>query len=132
MKKIHRERLLKVAQALRESSAPKDFTMRCFVNECGTPACALGHYAARRDLQHAFKIVVEKGTDFDGTARLYYDVTENDGAPIAYDDDFTQQHFGLDAYDLNNLFGGCGCDDAQTPKAAARYIERFVAKQERA
>lgn len=47
---MNKERLLNVAKALRESTTPPDlFTMRFVMRECGTPACALGHYAARGD-----------------------------------------------------------------------------------
>lgn len=63
-------RLLNVARALRESPNPKAFTMLRFVHGddsfsntvgsaadwCGTPACALGHYGSRTDLQKIVKI----------------------------------------------------------------------------
>jgi hypothetical protein len=128
MRKVHKERLLKVARALRESAVPEDFTMRCFVNECGTPACALGHYAARRDLQRAFRISAEEGTDVDGNPAVYYYIRSKDGVYIAHDVE-PVEHFGLDEEQAEELFGGHGCGNAKTPKAAARYIERFVARQ---
>lgn len=61
-------RLLDVALALRESKNPEAFTMRFYTwgwsstgyvlypHPCRNPECALGHYAARSDLQPILKI----------------------------------------------------------------------------
>ena len=60
--KIYRQRLLNVVRALRESPKPKAFSMDWYgygPNEafpCGTPQCALGHYAAREDLQDFLRL----------------------------------------------------------------------------
>jgi hypothetical protein len=57
-------RLLNVAKALRDAAeAKKFFCMRDIAivrDDCGTPACALGHYAARRDLQATFELSFEE------------------------------------------------------------------------
>lgn len=45
----NKERLMLVVRALREDPDPENFTMWKF-SKCRTPACALGHYASRRDL----------------------------------------------------------------------------------
>ena len=115
MKAVYKKRLLNVAKALRESPAPERFSMEYYAHrDCGTPACALGHYAARRDIQRTFTI-------------------ERDGA-FGFDIEYEGQigdHFGLFDEEVNELFGTFGCRDAKTPAQAARYIERFVARKER-
>ncbi len=121
MKKVFARRLLKVAQALRESPDPGKFTMVQFGHGCGTPACALGHYAARRDLQKTFKL------NPDAYSKNESMLVNNTGFRVGYDDTEIENHFGIDSEESDELFNGSGCDDAQTPKQAAKYIETFVA-----
>lgn len=131
MEDIHALRLLNVARALEESQIPEAFCMGFYgyatrdynahsrhdEHPCGTPGCALGHYAARRDLQQAFilgqhnDILRTDGTDY----HAYYD-----GA-------YVLDHFGIDEQDARILFGENGCGDAQTAGEAARFIRAYVA-----
>lgn len=131
MKTIHKKRLLNVAKALRESKNPKAFNMNSLIwdyldalHPCGTPACALGHYAARTDLQHFLKI---RGFTVrylsGGNLDAYY---LNSGG-----DRKLQNHFGLSGDEVIELFDSDGCGDAKTPKAAAKYIEDFVKGEEK-
>jgi hypothetical protein len=120
---MNKERLLKVAKALRESRAPDDFTMERFGNHCGTPACAMGHYAARRDLQRTFRF----GKAYLAAPRptLLYAKTDK----CAYiDHEEVLDHFGITYGQSDQLFGPHGCGNAQTANEAANYIERFVAE----
>lgn len=120
MRKLHKERLLKVARALRESPAPQDFRMDCYGNLCGTPACALGHYAARRDLQRSYT-PLRVGND-------YACIQEMSGREVDYAD-IGVEHFGLTFEQSEELFGGVGCGGAETSEDAAHYIECFVEEQ---
>lgn len=151
MNKVQTKRLLNVARALRESPAPKLFNMSKFVwgdnvgrwcsndptfalnekNFCGTPACALGHYGARKDLQKTFSIKI--GVEF---AELV-SVKPN---PSEYEDDEPDyfvscntgnvlEHFGLTLEESHTLFAEEGCGGAKTAKGAASFIEKFVAKK---
>lgn len=108
------DRLANVSRALRESPAPERFTMRRFTNQCGSPACAFGHYAARADLQQAFYL-------------------DTHGSPLSIDGehfvDTIKTHFGIDELETTELFGGFGCDNAQTPEAAAAYIDCFIERK---
>ena len=112
---MNKERLLNVAQALRESPNQDRFTMRQFVyapdaeHTCGSPACALGHYAFRGDLQKTFT------PDSFRTGGLACDAPE------------VQEHFGITSRQACQLFSAAGCGEAQTTSAAAEYIEKFVA-----
>ena len=128
MNKVHERRLRNVIRALEESPNPKAFTMSCFVNGdefdyrtggnhfCGTPACALGHYAARRDLQREFRVI----TDHNGVRYL-----EDPMSAI----DKSMKHFGLRDLEFQELFGAEGCGDAKTTKKAIRYIEKFIERK---
>jgi len=131
---LHAERLLNVARALREAPVPEAFTMRYFGYSCGTPtpACAVGHYAARADLQDVFQLVPLE-TDLIA-ARLAARLAVRDesgewhligGGGQALRDAIS--HFGIDYGEWDTLFDQQGCGNAQTPEAAAEYIERFVA-----
>lgn len=128
-KEVYKKRLLNVAKALRESKSPQAFTMYYYVHsgyttdnkgkvpECGTPACALGHYAARRDLQRT--LYIDSKTAVIGT---------KDGRESDYGSYAVLNHFGLDHAQSEELFGGDGCGFATSVKQAALYIERFVKK----
>lgn len=112
-------RLLNVVRALRESPRPEAFTMARYAHDgidhpCGTPACAIGHYAARGDLQDAF--VVDGMAVRVGSEWLTYSMI--------------RAHFGLSVEEDVELFSEDGCGDAQTTEEAASYIEAFVARKE--
>lgn len=82
---------------------------------CGTPACVLGHYAHRKDLQDRF------GLDKYGSV-----IRLDTGATIWYDSQVVLNHFGIDTEQAHALFGATGCDDAKTADEAADYIRRFI------
>lgn len=106
------KRLLNVAKACRESRDPHAFTMQRFVwDHCGTPACAVGHYAARRDLQRCFTLAELQ------LGRLHYYSVR------------VLNHFGITKHEAMCLFGEFGCDRAKTVTEAAEFIESFVAKR---
>lgn len=110
---MNKERLLNVARALRESPAPEGFTMAKYAHECGTPACALGHYAARRDLQGI--LYIDEHGDMRDTVS---------GEEACYDDEFILEHFEFKGpKEANLFFSAYGCDGAKTALHAALFIE---------
>lgn len=126
---MHADRLLNVAKALRESPNPEQFTMGRVSNPCGTPACAIGHYVARPDLQSDFKPVPPDHhlmSDTGGTGHVLL----SDGKAVFFSSKQLRDHFDLDECDFDDLFNGSwGCDDARTALQAAEYIENFVARR---
>lgn len=160
MNKVQMKRLLNVAKALRDAhAARKKFNMEAFVfgnigvlennfnyetgeyeycnteaNFCGTPACALGHYAARTDLQRLLKIVVVKDKEYGGVeyAKLAFfgDKASSDETCPDYEDPKFEEHFGLSSNEMEELFGNAGCGDARTALQAAKYIENFVKRKQ--
>lgn len=141
---MNKEALLNVAKALRESPNPEQFDMSRYVNACGTPACAFGHYAAREDLQEVFSINTTADPNRFPHQGVHLRATE---VQVNYAQPLVVEHFGLKHWQLNELFGSA--DDyeedseneeygaptyallartCKTPNEAADYIERFVAK----
>jgi hypothetical protein len=114
---MNKEALLNVARACRESKHPEKFTMEYYAHSCGTPACALGHYAARQDLQSDFYL------DEEGVFRTSMKGLESYATLTAF-----LRHFALTVQQEEQLFGMWGCNKARTPVEAAEYIERFVAE----
>lgn len=120
---MNTERLLNVAKALRESPKPDKFSMRDYANPiCGTPMCALGHYAARTDLQ-TFLIIDNGRREHAFSTPMFY---ADNGNKAWYDHSRVHQHFEIDEQDAEELFSADGCGNAKTPIEAAEYIERFV------
>lgn len=130
----NKERLLNVVRALHEDPDPENFTMAREVwggmrsrfgarPECGTPGCAFGHYAARRDLQDAFAI--DRQGAFGASIR---EVTFGGefGRGVYYCSDSVARHFGLSEGEIDDLFGPDGCGGAKTSVDAADYIENWV------
>lgn len=112
-----KERLLNVARAVREAPDPSRFSQGSFGHKCGTPSCALGHYAVRKDMQRTF------GLTFWGGKLTAY------GDEVGTDRDSVTSHFGITSGESYDLFGKHGCDDAQTNIEAAEFIEAFAAKK---
>jgi hypothetical protein len=108
--------LLNVARALRESPNPDYFNMEHYLNGCGTPACAIGHYGCRTDLQSIMAL---------RNGWLEY---TDDHIGVDYFDERMEEHFGLNQSQMTELFSGSGCGGAKTPTEAAEYIEAFVAR----
>ncbi len=133
MKKVFAQRLLKVVKSLRESPNPKEFTMDHYGNGCGTPACALGHYANRTDLQKTFRLRLDKDFIDKHASQLEYsmatDVVNKTGKRQHYAGLEILKHFGIDWGEAEEIFGGNGCGEAKTPSQAARYIEKFVVRK---
>ena len=113
------KRLLNVAKALRESPDPKNFTMHSYFDVCGTPMCAFGHYAARRDLQKSFRN--------DPTGRWCpVDAAGNNVEAGIIDDYSIKTHFGLNVDEQFMMFSATGCNNAKSNISAAEFIEKFV------
>lgn len=131
MNAVQRKRLLNVARALRETPDPSAFEMRWYCHDdasstasCGTPACAAGNYAARRDLQRSFTL------------------EELDSGGVSHEDWAWCEHFGITDTESDSLFSahgelaeycrtnrGAWSEPSYDPRLAAEYIERFVAER---
>jgi len=114
------KRMQNVVLAIKETPKPENFSMEIFGhhtnNECGSPACALGHYAYRRDLQKTF-ILNKKGTVTAG----------NDNCTIFVSGPFVTSHFGINSSEAKELFWPNGCNSAGTDREQViAYIHDFI------
>jgi len=112
-------RMNNVVRALEKAPNPDDFDMALYgystEDKCGSPACTLGHYAFRRDLQKTF--LLQK----DGNLTL-----RNDNGLGAWVGD-ASPHFGITFTEAIDLFDIDGCNDAGTDrKQAIKYIANFI------
>lgn len=142
--KIGKKRLMNVVKALRDAAKNdelvKAFTMRFFgwsgndynklnqkIERCGTPACALGHYAARKDLQKKFTLATRNNRKTEAGKLIWRNGVPAEFGEYARDGQMTvSEYFDISKIDVENLFNSDGCDNAKTPTDAANYIEKFV------
>jgi hypothetical protein len=118
---MNKENLLKLAEILdeaddlhREADEP-GYCQERYMHLCGTPACALGHWAAAYPNRWVWVY-----------GRLYYFDSERYWHPR----DGSKLEFGLDTVGFDELFEADGCDDAETAAEAAEYIRGYVARHE--
>jgi len=153
MNKRQAQRLLRAAKAVEESEVPKAFTMECFIRGdacdvavekaiekgwCGTPACVLGHFASRPDLQRLLTIKYDdcpSSVDYDAPSvdyddpSLRFNLYYRDDTEFDFFGDVNNDYFGVNHLQFEALFGTHGCNNAKTPKEAAKFIRNFVRKQ---
>lgn len=136
---MNKERLLLAARVLREAAKQRElandyqrhFNMCRFVNDCGTPACVLGHYAVRKDVQELFALGCENISHFAYSVRgelLYRESTVHDYRPTDYCSLEVRGHFDVNEAECEALFGPMGCHNALTEEEAADFIEECVAE----
>lgn len=120
---VFRQRLLNAARSVMEYDHSEDRVRRGeiymggFIKSCGAPACVLGHYAAREDLQDDFKVF-----GF-GIVHKY------GGFSLGFDSGYVRKHFNLKSDELKSLFGEQGCGNATRAKQVSEYMNNFVAKK---
>lgn len=89
---------------------------------CGSPACALGHWAAAHPRTWFTDWLGEVGIWRD--AYITGDNRRSASAGIDAEDEF-----GLDGGQVKDLFGVAGCGGAKTAREASKYIREFVRHQ---
>jgi len=114
----HINRMKNVLRAVEEAPKPEDFDMQRFgyitSKECGTPACAFGQYAFRRDLQITFTLNKEGG------------VLSSWGDPVSFYEEVAS-HFGITGREIMNLFDTDGCNNAgEDRQQVIAYIKQFI------
>lgn len=137
MKQIYLKRLNNLARILREAALIektreefRGFDMSRWGysarpgQTCGTPACALGHYADRRDVQRRFSLTKQ------GEVK-----THGKGARSGGLIDRAGDHFGITSEQAHAMFGGGddpGDNKAKMPNGAAYYVERLIKRLQKA
>lgn len=106
--KVGNRRLLKLAEILDTADAKHKkkgeptYNQFDYLHDCGTPACAGGHW------------------DWSAQGRR---------TGGQFQDWMTT--FALSNVESEQIFGRCGCGNARTAKQAAQYIRRFVARRQK-
>lgn len=119
-----RQRLLNAAQSVldydhsEDEVVPGEIYMGSYIKPCGAPACVLGHYCAREDLQDDFRVVGR------GIRGRY-----SPGDGLGFDSIEVRMHFGLRFDESHTLFGEYGCRNAKSAEQVSEYIRNFVAKK---
>jgi hypothetical protein len=109
--------LLVIADAKHRALGEPEYNQRVFAHPCGTPACALGHWADANP-ERWMKV---PGNNWWRRIDLFQ---RNDGYF-----DGANWEFALNESECNELFSMGGCEGAQTAKEAADYIRGFVARR---
>jgi hypothetical protein len=105
--KIGNRRLLKLASILDTADAEHrrrgepTYDQRAFDHQCGTPACAYGHWISQSHVNR----------------RLVLNERE------------AESEFAISPHEADELFSHRGCNYARTAKQAAKYIRKFVARR---
>ena len=108
--------ILDKADALHKKRGEPTYDQDRIVHPCGTPACAWGHWA--HDQRVNAKRKMEKWYDDNLAAVREFALA------LARDEDG-------EVIEAEELFGGFGCDNAETAKQAAKYIRAFVKRRSR-
>lgn len=103
--------ILDSADAIHLERGERAYDQEVFTHPCGTPACALGHWAAAHPESWVFHCGVPVGL-----------TTGSRWNQAAMD-------FFVDEEEYEELFGAFGCGFAQTSKDAASYIREFVSRR---
>lgn len=119
---VGNRRLLKLADILDKVDATSrklkkpGYKQTRFVHPCGTPACAIGHWAAH-NRRRGWSVEVNNAVGSITKNGSYNTITAG------------REEFDLDIAEYWRLFAGHGCGQARTGKEAAKFIRRFVAKR---
>ncbi len=98
------------------------------VEMCGTPACALGHYAASMRGRRGWGWHKTYGMFWPGYTALKSGTWTHDfgqKSPL----NAASEEFGLNGSEVQDLFETWGCGGAKTAKQASKYIRAFVKRK---
>jgi len=120
--KLGARRLLKLAKildkadALHEKHREPTYEQDKYISHCGTPGCALGHWAFNNKKRWYY-------------SRIYKMVGLRRGGSKGYGYFDAIKEFSITSEERDKLFSGFGCNRATTAKQAARYIRKFVQRK---
>lgn len=110
-------KILDTADALHKKRGERPYYQGAIIHPCGTPACAIGHYAAHTPSRFR----VNKRDE--SVSYLPSTILDDHEARIA------QAEFGISFDEGIEVFGWSGCGKARTAKQAAKYIRSFVRRK---
>jgi hypothetical protein len=124
MKKVHERRFENLIKATLE--APKElFNMGMFAQSCGAPACLLGNYGDRTDLQRTFILARSPRNE-----HLYLKLRSRTALIVFENGKEVSEHFGITEDEASALFCPDGCNNAHTNRAKAiKYVRAFIKRK---
>jgi hypothetical protein len=111
--------LLDAADARHRALGERPYKQETYSHrDCGTPACALGHWVwdQRERLPDLYNYMFKPYSGDHDLVSPFYEAG---------------QEFGITQHEVIELFGSDGCNDAQTARQAAAYIRGFVLRKQR-
>lgn len=98
---------------------------------CGTPACALGHWAFNNPRRWRYERIALPAVSWmdSKVPEFYVEVclkARQSGSAWRLSFSEAANDFGITDMQADELFSGEGCGNARTAKQAARYIRKFV------
>lgn len=123
---VFRQRLLNAAQSVldydhsEDRIVPGEIYMGSYIKPCGAPACVLGHYCAREDLQDDFSVRYR--------GIISRNANPNDNS-LGFDSIEVRRHFDLRFDESHAIFGEYGCRNARHPEQVSEFIRDFVANK---
>lgn len=120
--------ILDVADAEHAVNDEPSYSQDIFFHECGTPACAGGHWAVahpERWIVRDFRPYLREAPPSHLSA-----ISERGTALRVYES--LRIEFALTYDEGQEIFGGNGCGNAHTGKQAAAYIREFVEDERKA
>lgn len=108
-------KILDSADALHKKRGEPGYNQDLIDHPCGTPSCAWGHWA--QDQRINAKRKMEKWYDDNRAAEDEFAMSPPDA------------EWDEDSAEVEEIFGGKGCGEAKTAKAAAKYIRAFVKRR---
>lgn len=104
------------------------YRQNTFSHPCGTPACAIGHYAYRTPARWGWSTWGDLMLAPDAASLpLVFDISRNTEVHGAWRQ--VMHEFCISIEEVRELFETRGCGNAQTAKEAALYIRGFVARK---
>lgn len=133
---MNREHMMVLVQANREMEHPERFTMETYVHNewhiarehlpmewCGTPACLLGNFGARSDLQPLLCI---KSGELEWCQSSEKEYNDMEFMYVRYSDPRLLEYFDITEDEAADLLGPEGCDGAKTRDEALDYVESMM------
>lgn len=114
--------ILDAADAEHVRRGEQPYNQDLYTWPCGTPACALGHWAAANSDRWVF-LSVRLST----TLPVLREFSWNFSSAMVAWDVGAYPEFGISRAEANMLFGTGGCGEARSGRDAARYIRGFAA-----
>lgn len=110
--------ILDKADALHREHEEPAYSQRIYYHRCGTPACALGHWAAA----HPDTWVTWHEDPLSGYPTMRFNNQSSCSRRVMLE-------FDLEEDESDELFNSDGCGNAKTAADAAAYIRAFVARK---